>query len=66
MPTTGSRTAEAESFKRSCAAEIGRRLFQSEALRFAKGSVVKVPIPHLGEKTVSLMREEGWDLALLQ
>jgi hypothetical protein len=56
-----------EHYRKSCAAEIGRRLFQSESLRVVNGQTsLKVSVPQLNERTVQLMMEEGWDLRLLR
>jgi hypothetical protein len=49
------------SYKRSCAAKIGRRLYQSLAVRSING-LGQLPIPSLSKKTMDLMKEEGHEV----
>lgn len=50
-----------DSYKRSCAAEIGRRLYHTMAVRTING-LARLPIPNLGAKTMDLMKEEGYEV----
>ena len=51
---------ESESFRRSCAAEIGRRVVQQVTLQILNKK--PTTIPQLSEWTKRAMKEEGWDL----